>query len=118
MRDEAPSTAVSNLAHVGADAEPATRPEVSWKDRVFRLGDASTENWWRGVPASLAITGLITILGFWIEPVIRGPNLAILYMLTVVFSALRWGQCAVIISAISSAVLFDFFFIQPIHSFV
>jgi len=117
MLDQAPSIAVSNPARVGTDAEPATRPVVPWKERVLRLGDAPTENWWRGVPASLAITGLITILGFWIEPVIERPNLAILYMLGVVFSALRWGQSAVIFSAISSAVLFDYFFVPPFESF-
>ena len=47
---------------------------------------------WRGVPASLAIVGLITIVGFWIETIIRGSNFAILYMLAVIFSALRWGR--------------------------
>ena len=112
-------TAVPNLlTHVSTDEEPPTRSELSWKDRVLRLGDASTENRWRGVPASLAIAGLITILGFWIEPVIRGPNLAIFYMLAVVFSAVRWGRWAVIINAISSALLFDYFFVPPYRSFV
>ncbi len=119
MPDEIPSTAVPNLlTHVSTDEEYPTRSEVSWKDRVLRLGDASTEKWWRGVPISLAIAGLITILGFWIEPVIRGPNLAIFYMLAVVFSAVRWGRWAVIINAISSALLFDYFFVPPFRSFV
>jgi len=66
----------------------------------------------------LAIAGLITILGLWIEPVIREPNLAIFYMLAVVFSAVRWGRRAVIVNAISSALLFDYFFVVPHRSFV
>jgi two-component system, OmpR family, sensor histidine kinase KdpD len=119
MPDEVPSAAVPNRrTHISTDEEPPTRSEVSWKDRVLRLGDASTENWWRGVPTSLAIAGLITFLGLWIEPVIRGPNLAIVYMLAVVFSAVRWGRWAVIINAISSAFLFDYFFVVPYRSFV
>jgi two-component system, OmpR family, sensor histidine kinase KdpD len=119
MPDEVPSTAVPNLpTHVSTDEESSARSEFSWKDRVLQLGDASTDNWWRGVPTSLAIAGLITILGLWIEPVIRGPNLAIFYMLAVVFSAVRWGQWAVIINAISSAFLFDYFFVLPYRSFV
>ncbi len=118
MPDEVPSTAVPNrLTHVSTEESP-TRSELSWKDRVLQLGDASTESWWRGVPTSLAIAGLITILGLWIEPVIRGPNLAIFYMLAVVFSAVRWGRWAVIINAISSAFLFDYFFVIPYRSFV
>jgi two-component system, OmpR family, sensor histidine kinase KdpD len=119
MPDEIPSTAVPNLlTHVSTGKESPTRSELSWKDRVLRLGDASTESWWRGVPTSLAIAGLITILGLWIEPIIRGPNLAIFYMLAVVFSAVRWGRWAVIINAISSALLFDYFFVVPYRSFV
>jgi two-component system, OmpR family, sensor histidine kinase KdpD len=119
MPDEIPSAAVPNLlTQVSTDEESPTRSEFSWKERVLRLGDAPTENWWRGVPTSLAIAGLITILGLWIEPVIRGPNLAIFYMLAVVFSAVRWGRWAVIINAISSALLFDYFFVVPYRSFV
>ena len=119
MPDEIPSTAVPNLlTHVSTDEESPTRSQLSWKDRILQLGDASTEHWWRGVPTSLAIAGLITILGLWIEPVIRGPNLAIFYMLAVVFSAVRWGRWAVIINAISSAFLFDYFFVLPYRSFV
>lgn len=119
MPDEVPSAAVPNLlTQVSTDVGPTTRTELSWKDRVIRLGDTSAEPRWRGVPESLAIAGLITILGFWIEPVIRGPNLAIVYMLAVVFSAVRWGRWAVIIDAISSALLFDYFFVPPYRSFV
>ena len=119
MPDEVPSTAIPILLnHAGTDEESPTGSEFSWKDRVLQLGDASTENWWRGVPTSLAIAGLITILGLWIEPVIRGPNLAIFYMLAVVFSAVRWGRWAVVINAISSAFLFDYFFVLPYRSFV
>ena len=119
MPDEVPSTAVpSLLTRVSTDEGPAAQSKLSWKDRVLRLGDTSTENPWRGVPASLAIAGLITILGLWIEPFIRGPNLAIFYMLAVVFSAVRWGRWAVIINAITSAFLFDYFFVPPLQSFV
>jgi two-component system sensor histidine kinase KdpD len=119
MQDEVPSTATPNLlTHRSPGQEPATRSQLSWTDRILRLGDASGGESWRGVPASLAIVGLITIVGLWIEPVIRGPNLAIFYMLAVVFSALRWERWAVIISAISGALLFDYFFVPPYRSFV
>ena len=70
------------------------------------------------VLASLALVGLLTIAGLWIESIIKGPNLAILYMLAVVFSALRWGRRAAIVSAVAGAVTFDFFFVPPVRSFV
>lgn len=119
MREAVPSAAILNLlAHFSTDREEVARSPVSWKDRVLRLGDISTKNRWRGVPTSLVIIGLITVVGAWVEPVIRGPNLAVFYMLAVVFSAMRWERRAVIISAISSALLFDYFFVPPYRSFV
>ena len=119
MPEEFPyATAPNLLTPLPADEEPATRSILFWKDRVLRLGEVPERDSWRGVSTSLAIVGLITIVGVWIEPVVRGPNLAIFYMLAVVFSALRWGRWAVIISAISSALLFDYLFVPPYRSFV
>ena len=119
MQEEFPYVTAPNLlTSVSADEDPATRLKLSWTDRVLRLGEVPERDSWRGVSTSLAIVGLITLVGVWIEPVVRGPNLAIFYMLAVVFSALRWGRWAVIISAISSALLFDYLFVPPYRSFV
>jgi len=120
MQEDFPYDAAANLlTHLSTDQYPLTRSKVSWKDRVLRLGGEVPERHsWNGVLAILAIVGLITIVGFWVEPVIRGPNLAIFYMLAVVLGALRWGRWAVIVSAISSALLFDYFFVPPFRSFV
>ena len=118
-QEEFPYAATPHLlTHVSTDQDLATQSKLSWKDRVFRLGDVQAENGWRGVLACLATVGLITIVGLWIEPVIRAPNLAIIYMLAVVFSALRWGRWAVAIAAITSALLFDYFFVLPQRTFV
>jgi two-component system, OmpR family, sensor histidine kinase KdpD len=119
MRDEVQSAAISNLlTRFSTDQHEVVQSQLSWKDRVLRLGDVSAKNGWRGVPSSLALVGLITAVGSWVEPVIRGSNLAVFYMLAVVFSALRWERRAVISSAISSALLFDYFFVPPYRSFV
>lgn len=118
MQEEFPYAAPNLLIHLSTDQGSTARSKLSWKDRVLCLGDVSTEKSWHGVLAGLAIVGLITIVGLWIEPVIRGPNLAILYMLAVMFSALRWGRWAVTITATSSALLFDYFFVLPYRTFV
>ena len=119
MQEEFPYAAAPNLlTPLSTDPYSATQSSVSWKDRVFRLGGVRAENGWRGVLIGLATVGLITIVGLWIEPVIRAPNLAIFYMLAVVFSALRWGRWVVTITATSSALLFDYFFVLPYRTFV
>jgi len=118
MREEFPyATAPNLLTHLGTDEYPASQSKLSWKDRVLRLGEVPSTSNWRGVPASLAIVGLITITGFWIETIIRGSNFAILYMLAVIFSALRWGRRAAVLSAVSGALSFTFFFVPPYRSF-
>jgi len=118
MQEDFPYDATPNLlSHFRADQYPVTRSKVSWKDRVLRFGDASTEKRWHGVLASLAIVGLITILGFRIETIIRSSNFAVLYMLAVIFSALRWGRRPAILCAVTGALSFTFFFVPPYRSF-
>lgn len=94
------------------------RPRPSFADRVTQLGWLPVKGQtWRTCLASLLLVGLITFAGSWVAPIVGGPNLVILYMLVVVFSALRWGRWAALVSAGLSAVLFDYFFVTPYRSF-
>jgi two-component system sensor histidine kinase KdpD len=116
-QEDFPYDAASTLLNpLRADRRAKTGPKFSWKERLLRLGEMPESDSWIGVSASLAIVGLITIVGLRIGPVVRGPNLAIFYMLTVVFSAIRWGRWAVIVSAMSSALVFNYFFVPPYRS--
>ena len=117
-QESSPYDATPNLLnHLNIDQGRSNALEVSWKDRVLRLGEPPANDGWRTISASLATVVLITIAGFWIQPIIRGSNLAILYMLAVIFSALRWGRRAAILSAISGAVALNLFFVPPYRSF-
>ena len=66
--------------------------------------------------ASSFLVALITLAGLRIAHIVGGPNLVILYMLAVVFSALRWGRASALVSAVLSALLFDYFFVPPYRS--
>ena len=68
------------------------------------------DNRWRGLPVSLSLIGLVSLLGLSTHLAIGVLNLGILYMIVVIRSALWWGRRVVIVSAISSALLLDFFF--------
>lgn len=101
---------------VGEDG--SGRPRHSFADRVTQLGWLPVKGQtWRTCLASFLLVALITVAGMWIAPVVGGPNLVILYMLAVVFSALRWGRWAALVSAALSALLFDYFFVTPYRSF-
>lgn len=72
---------------------------------------------WTSYLFSLALVGAVTCAGFRIEHSMAPTNLAMLYLLGVVVSALRWGRGPAVLTAVSSAVVFDLFFIPPLRSF-
>jgi two-component system, OmpR family, sensor histidine kinase KdpD len=98
------------------DSDRGTRAAIA--DRLIQLSWAPTRGQsWRGYPATLALVGFITIVGLRIAPIVGGPNLIVLYMLAVVLSALFWGRWASAVGAVSSALLFEYFFVPPYRSF-
>ena len=117
MRNEiADSRALSRLLHLAARNERSAGSQ-HWSRFLGFGAQRAADLDWRAALAALAPVSLLTIVGFWIEPIIRGPNLANLYMLAVVFTALRWGRRAAIVSAVSGALMFDYFFVPPYRSF-
>jgi two-component system sensor histidine kinase KdpD len=118
MQQDFPYAAAPELlARLSID-ESTAPSRLSWRDRLLRIGANSSESGWRDVAASLAIVACITAAGVLIAPEVPGYNLAIFYMLAVVFCALRWGRRAVFVSAIAGAFLFDYFFVPPVRRFV
>ena len=87
------------------------------ENREFRESASWTSSR-SGVWTSLALVVLITLLGFRLRPIIGEANIGILYILAVIFSALRWGRRVVIIGAVSSAVLFGVFFVPADRSYI
>jgi two-component system, OmpR family, sensor histidine kinase KdpD len=120
IQKELPPNVTPSILSVGSTEQPSLPTHFSIWDRLTRLGSApaAEPQSLAAALASLALVGLLTIAGLWMESIIKGPNLAILYMLAVVFSALRWGRRAAIVSAVAGAFTFDFFFVPPVRSFV
>ena len=97
--------------------EDGVQPQRSIADRVASLGRLPIKGHvWRSCLASSFLVALITLAGLRIAHIVGGPNLVILYMLAVVFSALRWGRWPALVSAVLSALLFDYFFVPPYRS--
>ena len=102
--------------YLGNDA--AGRPLTTLAEHVNRFDwPPFRRQIWRSYLASVVLVALITLAGFWIAPIVGGPNLVILYMLAVVLSALRWGRWPALVAAVLSALLFDYFFVTPYRSF-
>ncbi len=61
----------------------------------------------------LALTGALWLPRHLFEPV----NIALLYLLPVLFSAVRWGLRPAIYAAVLGVLAFDYFFIPPVFSY-
>jgi two-component system sensor histidine kinase KdpD len=93
----------------GRDEEEG-RPELS---AGFRRRARWRRYLW-SVPVVAVCTGVAALLAEWLAPV----NLAMVYLLGVVFVAVRFGRGASIVASILSVLAFDFFFIAPHLTFV
>lgn len=100
------------------DEEHTHRSRFALGNQSIPLGLvwSGREPGWRAALASLGFVAILTVVGFWIAPVVKAPSLAILYFLAVAFSALRWGSRAAIVSAVFAAFTWDFFFLHPERS--
>jgi two-component system, OmpR family, sensor histidine kinase KdpD len=112
MRDEhSHFPALSRGANLQAGDDAVGLPQSL---RLFPWGTRTTDDRsWRYGLAGLALAGALTTAGFWIEPAIKEINLAVLYVLAVVFAALQWGRWAAVLNAVAGAFLFDYFFVAP-----
>lgn len=87
------------------DAQPLVRP--------------STRGWpWRSYALALALALLITVLAIPLRPFIEPTNLAMLYLLAVVVSALWLGRRPAILTSLLSVVAFDVIFVPPYYTLV
>src|SRR6478672_2037072 len=68
---------------------------------------------WKAYAVSLLLVGLVSIAGFSTEHHMARTNLAMLYLLTVVVSALQCGRGPAIFSAIIGSLIFGGYFIPP-----
>lgn len=90
-----------------------TFPAVPWA-RFRRI--SPREGNWVGYLAGVVMAVVPTLAGLWIGRSANATNLAILYTLSVVLSALSWGRRAAVISAVCSALLLNWFFVPPFRS--
>ncbi|MHB1683240.1 MAG: DUF4118 domain-containing protein [Bacilli bacterium] len=75
-----------------------------------------TRLWLPYLATTLAI-GLLTILLLRVGPSFQLVNIALLFLLPVLFSAARWGFGPSIYAAALSVAAFDYFFVPPFFSF-
>lgn len=72
---------------------------------------------WRGYAMSAALCGVVTVLATPLLPVFALSNILMLFLLTVLVVALRWGRGPAVLAAFLAVGAFDFFFVPPRFTF-
>lgn len=84
------------------------------KNKIKRTESALT---YRQVFLSMSMVFFITVFGWWLKDELQAINIAFLYILPVLFSAIWWGRWASYFCAIIGMLALDFYFIEPIMTF-
>ena len=88
-------------------------PSPDDKDALSSSGVAALKRYFR----ALVCVALITGAGMVFDQYFDRINLALLYLLPVLVSAVRWGRGPSFFASFLGVLAFDFFFIPPVRSF-
>ena len=119
MSDQIASASASldviEIGRGGTDAgTPVSVPTFQTPDPAsHRVGEKRVRYLW-----TVAAGALTTAVASAIHPSFELATIALLYMLTVVLLAVKWGRGPAILAAILNVFLFDFFFVPPRFSFM
>jgi two-component system, OmpR family, sensor histidine kinase KdpD len=105
---------VIEIGRGGSEAGMAVRAPVFRQERdLSRVGEKRVRYVWT-VLASAATTAV----AFALYPSFELVTIAMLYTLTLVLLAVKWGRGPAIVSAMLNVAAFDFFFVPPRYSFM
>ncbi|MBF0181271.1 MAG: DUF4118 domain-containing protein [Magnetococcales bacterium] len=83
----------------------------------FTFFSISFLDWRAGLP-SVPIIALVTAGGWLLRPYLDPVNIVMLFLLTVVYAAIRMGREAAIWAALLAVASFDYFFVPPPMAFL
>ncbi len=69
------------------------------------------------IAAALFSVACAVVVGEALTALLRLPNLSMIFLAAVLFSAARFGTRAAVIASFASFVAYNFFFIQPVYTF-
>lgn len=72
---------------------------------------------WLPIAGGLLMTASVTAVGWLGQEQLEPVNIALLYLLPVLFSAVWWGRWPSYITAVASVLTFDFLFVPPLLTF-
>ncbi len=72
---------------------------------------------WAGYGAALAAVAVVSVLIGAVLGEVRIANISMLYLIAVLAAAVRFGSGPAVLASIAAFLVFDFFFVEPLHTF-
>ncbi len=97
-----------------------TLHEIRHNERGMRrlLWDRlATEKPWVGALAAIGSVAIVTLLIGLLSRRVHIANISMLYLIAVLAVSIRFGRFSAIIASFAAFLLFDFFFVEPVHKF-
>jgi two-component system, OmpR family, sensor histidine kinase KdpD len=105
---------VIEIGRGGTDSgTPVATPAIGLDSEGARVGEKRGRFFW-----TILASALTTLLGSALYPGFELATIAMLYMLTVVLLAVKWGRGPAVLAALLNVALFDFFFVPPRFNFM
>ena len=101
------------MKNPAAQSDPrVSRGGLGASGRFTRVGTRTLPYFWSAVAV-----GLAALVGLALTSQIRLPNVSMIFLLAVLFSAARFGMGPALFSSLLSFLAYNFFFIEPLHTF-
>jgi two-component system sensor histidine kinase KdpD len=79
--------------------------------------DRGLFGWLTGYLMSILLVGIVTLLGEVMKTAVHPTNLAMLYFISLIIVALRWGRGPAVFTAAAGILCFDYFLVPPYYAF-
>jgi two-component system sensor histidine kinase KdpD len=101
----------------GDEESPAPASAQGKPDTVTRVAAPTSQVTPLPYLASVAMIALATAVSYGLSRAISVPNLSMVYLVAVMFSALRYGVVTSIFTSLLSVLAYNFFFLPPLYTF-
>lgn len=83
----------------------------------LRWRNRSVRQWGEALGLPVLAIAVATLLGLWLEAIVPLENVSLLFLLAVFFCGVLRGRLAAIVAAVLGFLAYNFFFIEPLHTF-
>jgi two-component system sensor histidine kinase KdpD len=99
------------------EAQRLARSPWLARSRAYLQPAPTGKRRWPGYAAAAGAVALATLAGFFSAPFLSDTNTALLYLAGIVLVAWRYGRGPSVLASALAVAAFNFFFVEPVHSF-